>query len=85
MRVTANRFDQIVCSTIPGNGRDNVRKNGDFTIVQRDEPWHQWTTEPSQLEGGSRPHHLQHDRKGVRACSQPRRHARLLTHAEYLF
>lgn len=43
MRITPNRFDQIISSMIPGKGRDNVRKSGDFTIARRVEPWHQWT------------------------------------------
>jgi hypothetical protein len=28
---------------IPGKGRDNVRKNGDYTIIMREQPWTQWT------------------------------------------
>ena len=31
---TVNRFDQLVCAMIPGKGRDNVRKNGDYSIMR---------------------------------------------------
>jgi hypothetical protein len=43
MKVTANKFDQLICAMLPGKGRDTVRKSGDYTIVQRMEPWTQWT------------------------------------------
>lgn len=45
MHVVPNKFDQLVCSMIPGKGRDTVRKNGDYTIVMRPEPWTQWTSQ----------------------------------------
>ena len=38
-----NKFDQLICAMIPGKGRDNVRKSGDYTIIARREPWTQWT------------------------------------------
>ena len=40
---TPNKFDQLICAMIPGKGRDNVRKNGDYSILDRKEPWTQWT------------------------------------------
>ena len=40
---TPNKFDQLICAMIPGKGRDNVRKNGDYCILDRKEPWTQWT------------------------------------------
>ncbi|MBR1545360.1 MAG: hypothetical protein IJ633_01005 [Prevotella sp.] len=41
---TVNRFDQLVCAMIPGKGRDNVRKNGDYSIMRGDS----WTLLPTQ-------------------------------------
>lgn len=32
--VSPNRFDTIVCSLIPGKGKDTVRKNGDYSIMR---------------------------------------------------
>ena len=43
VNITANKFDQLICQMIPGKGRDNVRKNGDYTIISREQPWTQWT------------------------------------------
>ena len=40
---TQNKFDQLICAMVPGKGRDNVRKNGDYSILDRKEPWTQWT------------------------------------------
>ena len=40
---TPNKFDQLICAMVPGKGRDNVRKNGDYNILDRKEPWTQWT------------------------------------------
>jgi hypothetical protein len=40
---TPNKFDQLICAMVPGKGRDNVRKNGDYNILDRNEPWTQWT------------------------------------------
>ena len=42
---TPNKFDQLVCAMVPGKGRDNVRKNGDYSILYRKEPWPLWTKE----------------------------------------
>ena len=40
---TPNKFDQLICAIVPGKGRDNVRKNGDYSILDRKDPWTQWT------------------------------------------
>ena len=45
MKVTRNKFDQLICQMLPGKGRDNVRKSGDFRIIEREEPWTQWTNQ----------------------------------------
>ena len=43
---TVNRFDAIICSMIPGKGRDTVRKHGDYEyIMGQDEPWAAWTSQ----------------------------------------
>ena len=44
MKVTRNKFDQLICLMLPGKGRDNVRKSGDYSIIEREEPWTQWTS-----------------------------------------
>jgi hypothetical protein len=43
---TVNRFDAIICSMIPGKGRDTVRKHGDYEyIMGQEEPWAAWTSQ----------------------------------------
>ena len=42
---TPNKFDQLICAMVPGKGRDNVRKNGDYSILDRKDPWPLWTKE----------------------------------------
>ena len=43
---TVNRFDAIICSMIPGKGRDTVRKHGDYEYVMgQEEPWPAWTSQ----------------------------------------
>ena len=43
---TVNRFDQLVCSMVPGKGRDNVRKHGDYAyLMGQSEPWPAWTSQ----------------------------------------
>ena len=43
---TVNRFDQIICSMVPGKGRDTVRKHGDYVfLLNQKDPWTLW---PSQ-------------------------------------
>ncbi len=32
-QIKVNRFDSIICSMIPGKGKDTVRKKGDFSIM----------------------------------------------------
>ena len=42
-KVSVNRFDAIICSMIPGKGRDTVRKNGNYSYLMGQEmPWSQW-------------------------------------------
>ncbi len=44
-QVTPNRFDAIICSMIPGKGRDTVRKNGDYTIMSDpDRSYRTWSS-----------------------------------------
>ena len=43
MKITPNKFDQLICAMLPGKGRDNVRKNGDYEILAEERPWPQWT------------------------------------------
>ena len=42
---TQNKFDQLICAMVPGKGRDNVRKNGDYSILDHKDPWPLWTKE----------------------------------------
>ena len=42
---TPNKFDQLICAMVPGKGRDNVRKNGDYSILDHKDPWPLWTKE----------------------------------------
>jgi hypothetical protein len=37
-----NRFDRLVCSMIPGKGIDNVRKNGDYDMINGQRSWRNW-------------------------------------------
>ena len=37
-----NRFDRLVCSMIPGKGIDNVRKNGDYDMINSKRSWRDW-------------------------------------------
>lgn len=44
-QVTPNRFDAIICSMIPGKGRDTVRKNGDYGIMaDHDRSYRMWSS-----------------------------------------
>ena len=41
--VSVNRFDALICSMIPGKGRDTVRKNGEYCLVKnRTDSYHTW-------------------------------------------
>ena len=43
--VKPNRFDTIICSMIPGKGRDTVRKNGDYLFMSDpDKSYHAWSS-----------------------------------------
>ena len=37
-----NRFDRLICSMIPGKGIDNVRKNGDYQMIESSRSWRIW-------------------------------------------
>lgn len=40
---TVNCFDRIICSMIPGKGRDTVRKNGDYAfLLSQKDSWSLW-------------------------------------------
>lgn len=44
-QVSINRFDAIICSIVPGKGRDTVRKNGNYAIMtDRDRSYHTWSS-----------------------------------------
>ena len=43
MKTTPNNFDHLICGMLPGKGRDTVRKNGDYDILNKELPWTQWT------------------------------------------
>lgn len=43
-----NKFDTLVCWMIPGKGKDNVRKSGDYKIItNEDRPWSQFLDMPN--------------------------------------
>lgn len=40
---TINRFDQLICSMVPGKGRDTVRKHGDYPfLLNQESTWSLW-------------------------------------------
>lgn len=42
---SVNRFDVIICSMVPGKGRDTVRKNGNYILVtDRDRTYRDFTS-----------------------------------------
>ena len=43
---STNKFDSLVCSMVPGKGRDTVRKNGDYDyLMVQEESWPFWPKE----------------------------------------
>ena len=34
--ISYNSFDEVICSMIPGKGRDTVRKNGRYEVIMKD-------------------------------------------------
>ena len=44
IKLTPNRFDTII-SNITGKGRDNIRKSGDYGLMNQEEPWTMWPKE----------------------------------------
>lgn len=45
-----SRFDNFVCSLVPGKKKDSVRKNGDYMMMKPTTPWHRWKCDNSQVE-----------------------------------
>ena len=37
-----NKFDELICSMIPGKGRDTVRKNGNYNVLETKRSWRNW-------------------------------------------
>ena len=37
-----NKFDELICSMIPGKGRDTVRKNGNYNVLDTKRSWRNW-------------------------------------------
>ena len=45
IKLKVNRFDAIICSMIPGKGRDTVRKSGKYNYLMNQEmPWSMWSS-----------------------------------------
>lgn len=45
IKVSNNRFDAIICSMIPGKGRDTVRKSGKYSyLMDQEMPWSMWSS-----------------------------------------
>lgn len=43
-QIKVNRFDSIICSMIPGKGKDTVRKKGDYSIMlDRSSSYRTWS------------------------------------------
>ena len=55
IKVSNNRFDAIICSMIPGKGRDTVRKSGDYNYLMKQEmPWSMWSSTIEANLGGEK-------------------------------
>ena len=45
IKLKVNRFDAIICSMIPGKGRDTVRKSGKYSyLMDQEMPWSMWSS-----------------------------------------
>ncbi len=53
-----NKFDKLICSMIPGKGRDTVRKNGDYKVLQDNRSWRNWITHPHDCWEEARDHEI---------------------------
>ena len=55
IKLRVNRFDAIICSMIPGKGRDTVRKSGDYNYLMKQEmPWSMWSSTIEANLGGEK-------------------------------
>jgi hypothetical protein len=43
---------------IPGKGRDTVRKNGDYKVLQDNRSWRNWITNPHDCWEEARDHEI---------------------------
>lgn len=41
-----NKFEHLIRSMLPDKGKDLVRKNGDYLILDNKRPWHKWISNP---------------------------------------
>ena len=55
IKVSNNRFDAIICSMIPGKGRDTVRKSGKYSyLMDQEMPWSMWSSTIEANLGGEK-------------------------------
>ena len=55
IKLRVNRFDAIICSMIPGKGRDTVRKSGKYSyLMDQDMPWSMWSSTIEANLGGEK-------------------------------
>ena len=55
IKLKVNRFDAIICSMIPGKGRDTVRKSGKYNYLMNQEmPWSMWSSTIEANLGGEK-------------------------------
>ena len=55
IKLKVNRFDAIICSMIPGKGRDTVRKSGKYSYLMAQKmPWSMWSSTIEANLGGEK-------------------------------
>ena len=55
IKLRVNRFDAIICSMIPGKGRDTVRKSGKYSyLMDQEMPWSMWSSTIEANLGGEK-------------------------------
>ena len=55
IKLKVNRFDAIICSMIPGKGRDTVRKSGKYSyLMAKKMPWSMWSSTIEANLGGEK-------------------------------
>ena len=55
IKLKNNRFDAIICSMIPGKGRDTVRKSGKYSYLMAQKmPWSMWSSTIEANLGGEK-------------------------------